>query len=298
MRPPRRSSGPSWGAPAALAAVLVAGCAAAPEEAAPAGEAAVATTLATTVHLVPSGPAVARACEGELAQTYCAREDAERAAATCAARAACPGGACVTLHEAKGVPACRAGATYPTREACHAPVAEDCSFYRTCLEATRPCGEDGYALGFGERLCYAFLADDARFSAEGRAWLREVRPCLQRGLVPSLDDHAACDESYERAMSSHVACYTDEAHAICDLPLGDVVELARVLGRELFSLRALRQIRTIGLTCAGRAIARALGGADEVAARRGFFTGLADAAIDEASLDVWLSTRGARAQSP
>lgn len=285
-------------------------CGSAPDDVA-ATEASATTSVAATeetAHVVPASPAVAHACATEIATTYCAREDAERAARACAARlgpeetATCDGRACarVWIADRRTAPAtCRAGLTYPTRASCTRPVAEDCSFYRACLEASRPCGDDGYALGFGERLCFAFVEDARRFSDEGQAWLRDVRPCLQQALVPSLDDHPACDEAHARAMSSHVACYTDERHSICDLPIGDVVELARVLGGDLFTWRALRQVKDIGLGCASRALARALGlptassERAELEGRRAFFTELDATATDEATLRAFLARRRA-----
>jgi hypothetical protein len=252
---------------------------------------------ALTLHVVPASQAVARACAAEVRTTYCSRAAAEVAAAGCAARLTpreidtCDGRPCATtfVADARTVGACRPGPTYPSAAACAKPVAEDCAFYRTCLEAARPCGDDGYALGFGERFCHAFLQDDARFSTEGRAWLRDVRPCLQRALVPSLAERPACSEAYDRAMSSHVACYTQEAHSICDLPLGDVAHLTRVLSGELFTGRALAQMRDVGLTCAGRALSRALGlptatsERADMEARRHFFDRLGEAAANEAS---------------
>ena len=41
----------------------------------------------------------------------------------------------------------------------------DCDFYVDCLEKHIPCGDNGYALGFGDRLCHRF-GDAARKAGE------------------------------------------------------------------------------------------------------------------------------------
>ena len=40
-----------------------------------------------------------------------------------------------------------------------------CDFYPKCLEATSPCGQSGYALGYGNKYCLRFGEDSNLFDA-------------------------------------------------------------------------------------------------------------------------------------
>jgi hypothetical protein len=136
-----------------------------------------------------------------------------------------------------------------TAAACQHPARDDCSFYRSCLESSRPCGDDGYALAYGERLCYAFIEQRGSFSIEGQRWLGGVRSCLQEALVPMLHEPGSCRALLDDAYATHPDCYTAADNSICSLPAGDVLELASILGEDLFSARALAQMRDVAHTC-------------------------------------------------
>ena len=134
----------------------------------------------------------------------------------------------------------RAARQLPTTALSIAPVSE----------SAHPCGASGYALGFGERMCYAFVARRAEFSAAGQAWLRGVRTCLQRALVPLLPASTlACSALGDAAYASHAGCYTAADNSICDLPFTDVLTLAAVLSRDLLDPRAIRQMGEVAKTC-------------------------------------------------
>lgn len=206
--------------------------------------------------LIATTPEAAAACPEELTVTACGRGDA--LAEACLARlrsrgVPCDGGACVTTYAPARPGPCAPGPTYPTAAACASVVDDDCAFYRACLDARRPCGAEGYALAYGERLCHAFVAGRGAFSPAGQAWLRAVRTCLQRALVPLLarggDDCAALEEA---AYASHSGCYTASAHSICALGPSDLAALTRALAPYLRDARAQRQIGEVLRTCAAR----------------------------------------------
>ncbi|HSO37759.1 MAG TPA: hypothetical protein VLT33_34770 [Labilithrix sp.] len=177
-------------------------------------------------------------------------------------------------------------AAHPTPKACDRPAPDDCSFYRACLEVSHPCGEDGYALAYGERLCQAFIDHRDAFSPRGQRWLRDVRTCLQRELVPLL--HAppmSCEKVVDDAYATHAGCYTAIDDSICALPARDVIELATILGADLFSARALSQIRDVAATC----VDRLFGVAEASTSRRDFFRDLGTASGSESTLRSFLA---------
>jgi hypothetical protein len=202
--------------------------------------------------LVPRAPEVAKACAAELSKTFCTEAAAKKAGASCTKRvgaAACPDGACTLTYAAERA-SCAAGPTYATRAACAKPQPDDCSFYRACLDAAHPCGEDGYALAYGERLCYAFIENRGSFSAEGQQWLRGVRSCLVREAATIASQTAAtCTSVLEDAYATHPGCYTAKGNSICSIPAGDVVELMGIIGSDLFTSRALAQMSQVAGTC-------------------------------------------------
>lgn len=242
--------------------------------------------------LVSTSPRVSERCPGELAATYCSATEVSAAADSCRRRlppdvvAACPRTGCVQPYAAYR-DRCVAGATYPTATACRTPVADDCAFYRACLESAHPCGASGYALGFGERMCYAFVARRAEFSAAGQAWLRGVRTCLQRALVPLLPASTlACSALGDAAYASHAGCYTAADNSICDLPFTDVLTLAAVLSRDLLDPRAIRQMGEVAKTCL--TVAPAGADPDSARERAAAFRAIAAAATDAESLQRFL----------
>jgi hypothetical protein len=231
--------------------------------------------------LVPTAESDSHACAAELGTTYCTKASASVAAKRCHA-----------LTYAADRTTCKAGPTYPTAAACEHPQPDDCSFYRSCLESSHACGDDGYALAYGERLCYAFIEKRASFSSDGQRWLRQVRSCLQKSLVPLLHETATCATVLDEAYATHPACYTAPDNSICSLPASDVLELAGILGNDLLSARARAQIGDVAHTCVleffGFSPVR-----EWNASRHEFFRGLEDASASEESLRAFVGRPGA-----
>jgi hypothetical protein len=141
---------------------------------------------------------------------------------------------------------------------CFNPTDLSCHFYHECVETVSPCGEDGYALGYGEKYCERFLLDD-NFSANGKKWRDQTLLCLQRQLVPVVVTEIKTPASYECheitniAFNSHPHCYTGDGPgtiSICQLPLSDLRIIKHTIyRRDLYSSRSLRQIRQVAKTC-------------------------------------------------
>lgn len=147
-----------------------------------------------------------------------------------------------------------AALTAATRAACLNPPTRDCSFYTRCLETTKACGADGYALGYGDKYCSRFLANDG-FSREGVVWRDAVMVCLQRHLSRYLapEDRATCEEITDGAFDDHPSCYTapgEGAPSICDLPPSDWLAVVDTIDAEdLISSRGRRQIEATARAC-------------------------------------------------
>ncbi len=213
----------------------------------------------TRVRIVPTTEPARTLCREQINRDYCDQGAAEDAAAACLAQlpegevaGACGGDGAGCLRYEELDQSCTATiAIYPTPASCAAPVAENCAFYSACVESNRPCGEDGYALGYGERYCTAFK--NASFSPKGHAWMTATMICLQESLVAyATPAHALdrCDALMTAAFDAHPACYTQPDRSICFLPPADVRAVLHTIGaQELFAWRTLKQIKSVIGTC-------------------------------------------------
>lgn len=244
-----------------------------------AGALTVASLLATACSATPPGDAVTEsaivsaervqlfakddatriACRDVTNRTFCSVADATAKAS------ACTGGAAATeAHlstEVTHAPCSKSAEIYPTLASCNTPMVGHCGFYSACLERALPCGEDGYALGFGERFCTGFR--NADLSEKGTSWATGVMGCLQRALIPRVvqagafttipESPAVCSALEEEGFASHPACYTHPDHSICFLPPRDLKTVLATIGaQELFTKRTSAQIlQTIGI-CLGQ----------------------------------------------
>lgn len=234
-------------------------------------------------------------CAGEVFATYCSAADRATAVDACRRRlpsdlrVRCALSGCLSDYTAVR-DHCVAGPAYPTPASCDDPVPDDCAFYRRCLEAAQPCGPSGYALGFGERLCFAFIARRGEFSAAGQAWLRGVRACLQRVLVPALHAPAlACRSLGDTAYATHAGCYTAKENSICALPSTDFLALANVLSVDLLDPRAIRQMAEVANHCLRHSLRPDADPAE--ADRAAFYRAFAAAATDSPSLRRFVEDR-------
>jgi hypothetical protein len=248
---------------AAVGAVVLGGlvmaCGAAADDVGVASDLAAAST--TRVLLAPLTEASRASCR-EAAQTvYCSEADARAAIAACSPGAA----SAVTVDVRKG--ACRKGErVYPTAASCAQPVELNCAFYAGCLERSIPCGNDGYALAFGEKYCTAFRS--AHLSPAGQKWMGGVMHCLQEELVPELPgrfaqsraDAATCKTTFDTAFASHPRCYAAEDNSICFLPVADLFAITHTIGlEEIFTRRTSSQVLSTAAMCVGQITSRLFG---------------------------------------
>ncbi|PPQ79092.1 hypothetical protein CVT26_004052 [Gymnopilus dilepis] len=119
---------------------------------------------------------------------------------------------------------------------CANPPRGHCEFYRACLESKFHCGPDGYPLGYGEKFCQKFQADQAELSTAGREWMLDTMQCLQRALVPEAesptgaDQAKSCDDLKEKAFASHAPCYID--NGLCTLSPVDWEHIVAIIGLQ------------------------------------------------------------------
>ena len=111
---------------------------------------------------------------------------------------------------------------------CYSPRANDCNWYKDCLETKYHCyGTNyGYAIEFVENFCR--LGTKSGFSSNGRRWISGVHECLQSALLPSLKPwiNSTCAKIYDIAFSNYSHCYSQPAHGaggLCTLSCGDVL---------------------------------------------------------------------------
>ena len=208
----------------------------------------------TKVFLVPMDDVTRRVCGETLDQYYCTTDAAANAAAACVAKARAAGVAldCDDLScfsaEVAHETCTESGPVYPDAASCAEPRPRTCNFYKACLESSTPCGDTGYALGYGERFCYSFK--HSNLSARGEAWRDGVMECLQKELVPYLGTNATCSEIESHAFGSHAGCYTSTTPSLCFLPPSDLVAIFSTIGaKELLKWRTIDQGRQVVSDC-------------------------------------------------
>lgn len=137
---------------------------------------------------------------------------------------------------------------------CLNPEPRSCSFYASCLEIAYPCGENGYALGYGDRYCNKFRQLDGKLSPKGIAWRDSTMLCLQRSLVPFFAKKRTpenCEAITDFAFASHSFCYTQPGASICALdPFGDLpVVFKTIESDDILSRRGAEQTLKVVRTC-------------------------------------------------
>lgn len=101
-----------------------------------------------------------------------------------------------------------------------------CDFYRQCVEQHFPCGEQSYALAFGQRYCEKF---DSLYSTPRRphsqsrylaGFVIKTRSMLQRQLISYINTNegiGSCQQLEDFAFSSHSEAYVQPPFGICHL---------------------------------------------------------------------------------
>ena len=227
--------------------------------------------------LAPDSEALRVSCRAASLVRYCSDAEARRAADACKGSASATA---ITIERRQGDRTCVRGAPlYATvdafaensapspasrTDACRTPLPYHCGFYARCVDGVLPCGDGGYALGFGEKFCTAFRG--TALSPRGQAWMRSTMLCLQRALIPAESTsgfssatgtpargsarEAACTTLFDRAFASHPGCYTAPENSICTLPASDLAAISATIGlRELLQVRTGSQVAATAVLC-------------------------------------------------
>lgn len=113
---------------------------------------------------------------------------------------------------------------------CYKPHGRDCLWYQNCIQKRHPCLNNNYAMTYAHYFCKKFGEDYASYSSKGQQWVDGTRKCLQRVLVPFLDNFKSCEDLKQSAFDSHTCCYlagskctpaTETAVSICQVPFSD-----------------------------------------------------------------------------
>lgn len=103
--------------------------------------------------------------------------------------------------------------------ACAAKMIGHCDFYSRCLEASFPCGEQSYAIAFGQRYCDKFDQDYGS-SPYLAGFVGKTRSTLQRQLIGYINRYQgirSCEQLEDFAFSSHSTAYIAQPFGICHL---------------------------------------------------------------------------------
>lgn len=133
-----------------------------------------------------------------------------------------------------------------------------CDVYASCFAKYCSCGGTSeYFLKYGQKYCLRFLNNES-FSAAARQWRDSTLLCLQESIVPHLDISAnpQCDCAAMRGLAyrSHVACYTQKGASICDLDVGDVNAIRKVIDlADIFDSEGWKQMHEVARICEAKA---------------------------------------------
>jgi hypothetical protein len=123
---------------------------------------------------------------------------------------------------------------------CQNPTIRSCTFYADCVEASVPCGADGYALGYGQKYCNKYATNLDLFSTNGQKWALSVMGCLQTSLISVVGCDSTCASIRTAAFASHADCYVNAG--FCSLSLCDLVVVVHTVGvKQLLSLESFGQ---------------------------------------------------------
>lgn len=104
------------------------------------------------------------------------------------------------------------------------PSLESCQYYQEA-EASFQCGASGYLMRDAYPMCVYYVQMAPFMSWETRAWLPDIRLCLQERLFQRRDS-LSCESLNRVAIQTHVDCYIETGY--CDLPMMSKTELTLI----------------------------------------------------------------------
>lgn len=135
-----------------------------------------------------------------------------------------------------------------------------CGVYDSCFAQLCACAGSPfeYFHSYGKKYCEVFLQLPG-LSSTGRSWRDATLRCLQEKIVPQLppDGQAAscnCQGVQTAAFDTHVQCYTQPSHSICDLPASDWAAIFDAAGgvSSLMDAKSRKQIVEVAKVCVPR----------------------------------------------
>jgi hypothetical protein len=135
-----------------------------------------------------------------------------------------------------------------------------CGVYDSCFAQLCSCAQSPfeYFRSYGKKYCEVFLQLPG-LSKAGLSWRDATLRCLQEKIVPMLppDGQAAscnCQGMQTTAFDTHVQCYTQPSHSICDLPASDWAAIFDAAGgvSSLVDAKSRKQIIEVAKVCVPR----------------------------------------------
>lgn len=111
------------------------------------------------------------------------------------------------------------------------PSATDCIYYLQA-EQEYKCGQHGYLMDFGFRLCQRYLKEQPNTRPNVQTWFPKVRYCLQDYIEKNRGTFRDCHDLKKRALDSHVGCYLETG--FCDLRFEDDAQILQITSFDLF----------------------------------------------------------------
>jgi hypothetical protein len=142
------------------------------------------------------------------------------------------------------------------QSSCQNPPPKSCAFYRSCVDATVPCGSTGYAFAYGEKNCNRFQNNINMFSAGGQQWVWGVMTCLQGALRSAVTFDATCTSIRDAAFASHAPCYV--SNGVCPfvgiLNWSDYLSIFATIGDDLAQMESIKQELQTAAGCAAKTV--------------------------------------------
>jgi hypothetical protein len=136
-----------------------------------------------------------------------------------------------------------------------------CSFYLNCVDRTKSCGPDGYAVSYGYHYCSEYMTQLSCFTADGQQWVKSTLLCLQNALVNIIANKSiTCPGIYQEAYNSHSGCYfqPDPNHpdvSICNLySYKDLIGIGHVIWNAFAHVNTWKQATQTMGGCIGSSV--------------------------------------------
>jgi hypothetical protein len=87
------------------------------------------------------------------------------------------------------------------------------------LHTRSDCPNNHYLKKFAFKYCSRYENRKHKFSPQGQLWIEDVKTCLLKNVMQSLENQNSCKDISKSAYVEHAVCYTN--YGYCDLSVRD-----------------------------------------------------------------------------